>query len=177
MLLAGGKGSGKTGILNEIETFFAGNQRCGLYTETISCGGDYAEKSTLDILTAFSAIFRRAEQFSPSLIILDDLEKVCPSISNGGTEEKINIVSLHLFRLMQNLHAQMLEDHNTAFNAYHSMLDSLHSISSDQINEIVAKALHKRVFSLASSESADGTLFISDISTSKYRSNSVINWR
>jgi len=102
---------------------------------------------------------------------------VCPSISNGGTEEKINIVSLHLFRLMQNLHAQMLEDHNTAFNAYHSMLDSLHSISSDQINEIVAKALHKRVFSLASSESADGTLFISDISTSKYRSNSVINWR
>ena len=177
LTVTGGKGTGKSHVLNELASFFANNPRCVVYSETLRCA-DFSEKATLDILNILTEAFQRAEKFSPSILCLDDLDQICSSgcdSAAGGTtgfDGKAGLIALHLRRLLQRLLNRVNENyeaakligskeiHKRCFQSYSSggfcvgnENSELESFLCYHVEEIISRAQFHSVFVVASAVS------------------------
>ena len=179
MIITGGRGSGKSNVLSGLATFFTNNPRCVAYSEILRCG-DISNNSLVDILKALTEVFQRAAKNAPSLVLLDDLDKICPSVHDhtpASSDGKFGLISLHLKRLLQSSLERATESfeaakrvcnhssshRNSVFNFNYSdsskycvgvSLAELQEVVSYHVEEIIALAQCHKVFVVASAESA-----------------------
>jgi SpoVK/Ycf46/Vps4 family AAA+-type ATPase len=174
MIVTGGRGSGKSNVLSGLATFFTNNPRCVAHSEILRCG-DISDNSLVDILKALTEVFQRAAKNSPSLVFLDDLDKICPSVhdhTHAGSDGKFGLISLHLKRLLQSSLERATESfeaarrvcnhssshRNSVFNYSDNCvgvsLAETQEVVSYHAEEVVALAQCRKVFVVASAESA-----------------------
>lgn len=181
LLLEGATGTGKTFLLRAAAAFFAQNPRCVAHTEMVRCR-ELLEKPTLEVLTALTDAFERAKRNAPTLLCLDDLDRLCPSQSklaeeggamgSSGLEEKVGLISLHLNRLCEQLDREVRDGFRTARRVCR---DDSHLKCFDTrcsgtdcfafprgggggcflVEEVLSRALFKSVYFLASASSFD----------------------
>lgn len=132
-LIYGGRGAGKTTVLNEIEDDLRGNL---IYTVRISCG-TFAEKPLQFLKDALKKSFQEACWYSPSVMILDDLEKIigAETENSAATSSK----SRQLAEIFCTLFKSASDKRYVGLLATASSKQSLHStlISSHCFEEVV----------------------------------------
>ena len=179
MIVNGGRGCGKSNVLSELSAFFTNNPRCVVHSEIFRCG-DISDKPLFDILKALTEVFQRAEKCAPSLILLDDLDKICSSMNgneahdHSGSGEKFVLTSLHLKRLLQCSLDRATESfeaakrvctnnsshrncfYNCDYNSKYCVSESLAGSQERlcyHVEEIVSLAQSRKVFVVAAAES------------------------
>lgn len=172
MVVTGGRGSGKSNVLSALATFFANNPRCVAHSEIVRCG-DISDNAAVDILKALTEVFQRAAKNAPSLILLDDLDKICPSVHEneahthaGSSDGKFGLISLHLKRLLHSSLERVTESFEAAkrvcnqSSSHRNCLFSYNDCSkycdaeivSYHMEAIIALAQCRKVFVVASAE-------------------------
>lgn len=153
LLLIGGSGTGKSALLRATGLFCRNCQRLVTNVITIPCA-ELKGRAVNDLLKTLSHKFELALLHAPSLLLLDDLDALCPA---GGSEGEdpvwdahAEIVSRHLVSLLHKVAAEARGAHLAAKFLSQAVTGLTTDFADDRV---VARALSGAVFVLASSGS------------------------
>ena len=155
-LLTGAAGTGRTTLLLDIGEFVHNNIHTQTYVQYINTA-ELRNKSIETILSKLSEVFTTVEQYPSNLILLDNLDILCPNSRESGVgslrDEKTSIVALHLEMLLRKVH-QKHSERLTQAGSLTTTLDSTTTTTTPYIyEESIYQAVHHSVYILATAES------------------------
>ena len=150
MLLTGKRGSGKSNLLREVSIFIRQNSSFQIHIEFIDCKL-FRKTPINDVITKINNIFNTANKRSPSLIILDNIDSLCPFNQETGvgtlSDERTCVITFCIERWMKICHNKLVNSHEEAFDYY---LQNNNSIDKQSLSSI---AIHPNVFVIATAQS------------------------
>ena len=110
-LFTGGAGTGKTVLLQQIEEILHRNVRTQTHVRTLNCA-ELRNKPLETVLSELNEVFLICTFYPTSLIVLDNVDVLCPAGSESGSgtlrDERSSVITLHLELLLRENHAQHL---------------------------------------------------------------------
>lgn len=111
-LLTGGVGSGKTSLLMEVGELLHQNLRTQTHTAYINAA-DLKTKALEYVIEKLSEVFAVARAYPTALLLIDNLDALCPSGKENGMgtlrDDRSCIISLHLQQLLGEIHTRQSE--------------------------------------------------------------------
>ena len=158
-LLTGAPGTGKTTLLLDIGEFVHNNIHTQTYVQYINTA-ELRNKSIETILSKLTEVFTTVEQYPSNLILLDNLDILCPNSKESGVgslrDEKTSIVALHLEMLLRKVH-QKHSERLTQAGSLATTVDSTTTTTTTTTpyiqEECIYQAVQHSVYILATAES------------------------
>lgn len=152
LLVTGGRGSGKTSLLKSVADKLAMSPLlCANIAPIVDCV-QLASKPVEHIIMSLSSLFDAALSRAPSVIVLDDLDALCPSTdASVDGEDSSRITSIFDKSLLVALHLQRLLDQIYELNsqAMSKVLETL----TENTQQAIHDATCSRVYVIASASS------------------------
>eukprot|EP01034_Spumella_vulgaris_P021566 gene21566-27604_t len=122
VLLTAASGGGKSALSREILDILQTSPRLLASTHSLDCNS-LLSMSVETALVRLSEAFEVAMANAPSVICLENLHTICPSVSESGSgslrDERCSLLSLHLERLLQDNYQRQLQNHEDCMQLAH----------------------------------------------------------
>ena len=163
-IVVGSVGSRKSELVHRIASYLHDSPRSLVHVETVKCS-DLRGKTMAELLRTLTITIDAALANSPSLLLLEDLDSICPASqedANSGSylaDAQAELIASHLARLLDRLSDSTSTAHRKACALFQDMMthepDASAAFTVPYVEDRIATAaLDGAVYVLASSETA-----------------------
>lgn len=148
LTIVGTTGMGKTAICKGTESLFRTHSQTLCHTEYLDCYPLSLPALNIEKLkAALDAVYASAARKGPALVILDNIDRICPPSGNDGSEG--GHVALHLCQLLDK-YAEMGAQSDADARAVYALSGGKEGERNDAnfASKVVAVATHNLVFTL-----------------------------
>ena len=158
-LLVGDRQSGKTTIAQAAALHFQQCPRTLIHTEVLECRS-LVGQPLATVLTAITTAIARAKQSTPSLLLLDDLDVICPAPTEDGGQANVQsaLISWYVEGALAGIHQQATQAFHRALHALRAAQSNAQSNSqsnSHMLTHAVTHILQSTVYVLVTANSVD----------------------